>query len=131
MVLAVIYLTASLASSLSVLTCDHHHHHFVGCSSCDDECACNDELQFKSLCCDHHHPTLGDNYTAYISDSHRGDWRAVASQLMLLMPAVMLAIVGELPLDSVVCTTSYGDEYEPLRAAFISAESLRAPPVLA
>lgn len=95
------------------------------------ECCC-DALTFEGDCCNHHHHLLGENHTDYIASTQRFDSRAGQSLMLMLMPAVLSTVVGGLDDVPTVNISSYaGDEHRPLVAAFISHESLRAPPALA
>ena len=109
-ILAVIYVTASLMSSLSVLSCDHPHHTHHATESI--ECSCgnhhsvvslDDNLAFNTECCDH---DLA--FAAIISDAEA-------------YGAILSAEEEPYP----------GYESLPLRAAFSRYDSLRAPPVVA
>ena len=133
MLMAVVYITAGLFSSLSVLTCDAHHHIYASeeCS-CGDHCGC-DALAFSEDCDCHYHPTLEDNDSYYATSMQRDNGsRYVVLQLLNLSSAVIPTTDSTL-LDSFVAylPRSGGDEAEPLQTAFISSRALRAPPVLA
>lgn len=133
--LVAIYTVATLCSSLSVILCDHHHHHHDHTThhhhNSAQECCC-DCLTFEGDCCNHHHHLLGENHTDYIASTQRFDSRAGQSLILMLMPAVLSAVVGGLEDVPTLNISSYGgDEHRPLVAAFISHESLRAPPALA
>lgn len=136
--LAVIYITATSMSSLSIITCDHQHHHHHehhehkhndGC--CGGGCHCNN-LTIGEDCCSHHHPILGDNHTDFIASSERNDSRA--SQLLTLILSPIL-ISEEYVSESINSTTlrgpTQGDEATPLLAALLETGGLRAPPVMA
>lgn len=138
-VLAVIYVTASLMSSLSVLCCDHphHEHHVVE----NVECCCgshhdvvsslDNALAFSEECCDHSHVLLSDINTQIISDNERDN---SASNILSTLLAVV-AMVDNAGDDIIALYATgeiyRGDESMPLRAAFSRYDSLRAPPVLA
>lgn len=133
--LVAIYTAATLCSSLSVILCDHHHHHHDHTThhhhNSAQECCC-DCLTFEGDCCNHQHHLLGENHTDYIASTQRFDSRAGQSLILMLMPAVLSTVVGGLDDVPTVNISSYGgDEHRPLVAAFISHESLRAPPALA
>lgn len=131
--LAVIYITAGLFSSLSVLTCDAHHHiHASSECACGDHCGC-EALAFSEDCDCHHHPTLEDNDSYNATSMQRGsDSRYVVLQLLNLAFVVIPSVDNSLS-DGFVAylPRSGGDEAEPLQTAFISSRALRAPPVLA
>lgn len=134
--LVAIYVVATVCSSLSVILCDHHHHHHHDHTThhhhnSAEECSC-DGLTFEADCCSHHHHLLGENHTDYIASTQRFDSRSSQSLMLLLMPAMTGITLDELCDVYVVSCSSYGgDEHRPLQAAFISHESLRAPPALA
>lgn len=133
--LVAIYTAATLCSSLSVILCDHHHHHHDHTThhhhNSAQECCC-DGLTFEGDCCNHQHHLLGENHTDYIASTQRFDSRAGQSLILMLMPAVLSTVVGGLDDVPTLNISSYGgDEHRPLVAAFISHESLRAPPALA
>lgn len=129
MLMVVIYITATLLSSLSILTCNHQHHSHEVCTH-QESCDCG-ALSFNHVCCDHHHPVLGDNYTTYLSGQQRGDSRMLTG-LFMLLPAVLPVACGELsPVEGEVLCQCYDIGTQPLPPEFISCEALRAPPVLA
>ena len=133
--LAVIYVTATSLSSISILTCDHHHHHVEhhnsGCDCCHDHNHGND-IAFAEKCCDHHHPVLGDNHTDFIASKDRSDSRA--SQLLVLMLSPVL-VSEEYAAEDIysprLISLPPGDEDTPLLAALMEVRGLRAPPALA
>lgn len=135
LMLVAIYIVASIGSHISVLLCDHHHHHHHHEHHAEhnhsDKCSC-EGLSFVAECCDHHHPILGENHTDYIASSQRYDSRLSESMLMLLQPSLLQVVIPDLPL-SPECDYALpsGDEPWPLVAAYLSHESLRAPPQLA
>lgn len=136
-VLMAIYLIATVSSSASILFCDrHHHHHHADELVAEHDhhngaCSC-EGLSFEAECCTHHHPILGENHTDYIASSQRSDSRSGESILFMLLPAVSTVVIPESPEPRVLCYRSgQGLESWPLVAAFISHESLRAPPVVA
>lgn len=134
-VLMAIYLIATISSSLSILVCDHHHHHADELVAehvhHDDACSCQG-ISFEAECCNHHHPILGENHTDYIASSQRSDSRGGDSILLMLLPAVSTVVIPELSeLFASSERLCVGTESWPLVAAFISHESLRAPPVVA
>ena len=130
-VMVAIYLVATLLSSLSLLTCDHHHPHHHTCKS---ECCSHVGVAISSDCCNHEHPVLGDNHTDFISKSYRSDSRVSAYMVLawVLAPAMTSAIVGEQTLyernlfDSGQLYT-IGSEQD----SHVLGLSLRAPPMLA
>ena len=135
-VLMAIYVIATVCSSTSILLCDHHHHHHTADELVAEHdhhgeaCSCHG-LSFESICCDHHHTILGENHTDYIASSHRYDSRSAERDLLVAFPAVISVAINELPtLIPTDIDRSSGDESWPLVAAFISHESLRAPPAL-
>ena len=136
-VLMAIYLMATVSSSASILLCSHHHHHHHaeehGALHEEHSATCSCEgLSFEAECCDHHHALLGENHTDYIASSLRYDSRSAERDLLVLQPAVISVVVsGLLEITPVDIIPPLGDEFWPLVAAFISRESLRAPPALA
>lgn len=133
-VLVAIYMVASIGSHFSILICDHHHHHHAeehAEHNHAEMCSC-EGLSFEAECCNHHHPILGENHTDYIASSQRYDSRDNESVLVLLMPALFQVVIPDTPM-SPECdqTLLSGDEPWPLVAAYLSHESLRAPPVVA
>ena len=148
--LAVIYITASLFSSLSILLCDHHHHYHAHHTAVDllsDHTACDcghhhdnhdhniptDEAEsvITSLC-DHHHTMLGERDAATVANKRSiDDNLLLRTSLLYASYAVSTPIYETESLYYIDLHRIYGDEAEPLRAAFISRESLRAPPALA
>lgn len=94
-------------------------------------CSC-EGLSFEAECCNHHHSILGENHTDYLASSLRYDSRSAERALLVLQPAVISVVVsGLLEITPVDIISPLGDESWPLVAAFISHESLRAPPALA
>ena len=147
-ILTAIYVAASLASSLDILTCDHPHHAHIHSHTTDHThvdhlahscCHCHAELLFADAavegetvagCCDHDHNLLGENYTDFIVAKERDD-NAIAPIVVMLSealtsPSLTIAYVPECTLHY-----DYGDESTPLEAAIIEHHSLRAPPQLA
>lgn len=139
-ILVVIYVAASLFSSLAVLTCDHPHHTHINVEVACCDCAeshhhnhhdphCN-MLALDKECCDHEHDLLGENYTEYIAEKQRGD-----DSMPLLYafdtPAIVAECVIQNPYIPVREEPYRGDEQLPLQAAFSRYDSLRAPPTLA
>ena len=134
--MAVVYITATSMSSLSIITCDHHHHHHHeahehhdGCSH--DHCHCND-LTISEDCCSHHHPILGDNHTDYITSSERNNSRTYLLLALILSPT----LIGEEYISEPAHFTTLhgptsGDEATPLLAALTKSWGLRAPPAMA
>lgn len=147
-ILTAIYVAASLASSLDILTCDHPHHAHIHHHTADHthvdhhahSCShCHAELLFAeatecgeavSGCCDHDHTLLGENYTDFIVAKERDDSATAPIVLVLAealtSPSLTIAYVPECTLHY-----DYGDETTPLEAAIIEHRSLRAPPQLA
>lgn len=137
-VLAVVYITATAMSSISIITCDHQHHHHhehhvhkhnEGC--CNEGCHCND-LTIGEDCCSHHHPILGDNHTDFIASSERNDSRASLLLTLILSPVLLTDEYATDPINSTPLRgPTQGDEATPLLAALIETGGLRAPPVMA
>lgn len=129
-----IYVVATTLSSASLLLCDHHSHHSHHTHHVehhDHSCSCHG-VTISDDCCNHHHPILGDNHTDYIAAAQRSDSRAAQAVVLLLSPAVVPNLVGEIYApDTEPVAIRYGDEQEPLRAALVSCATLRAPPALA
>ena len=129
MLLAVIYVTATSLSSISLLTCHHHHHHHHA-NTCDKEC-CHDHVAISDICCDHDHPILGEHHTDYIVSTERSILASSKVLSLMLSPALL----GE-PLsykawsDQPIISPHPGDEAVPLLAAIHQSEALRAPPTL-
>ncbi len=131
MLLAVIYITAGLFSSLSVLMCDKHHGHVEKLCCHDEACSCAN-LAFTQDCCGHHHPILEDNQSFCATNVQRGDVRLLAAMAMALSSAVVITADSECESNVMtIYARGSGDESTPLRAAYISTRALRAPPVLA
>ncbi|MBO5672623.1 MAG: hypothetical protein J6R81_05570 [Alistipes sp.] len=132
LLLAVVYITASLFSSLSVITCDGHHCHTVELCSHDESCGCG-EPAFEQDCCCHDHSTLEEaqGYCA-VDVQQRGDTRYAVLQLLNLVSDAIPTISSGIS-DCFVAylPRSGGDEAAPLQTAYISSRALRAPPVLA
>ena len=132
MTLAVIYLTASTLSSVSLLLCDHHHiHQHTECEH-SEACSCGDVVAFNQDCCNHEHPTLGDNHTDFIISELR-DSNRNSEALQLTLIALAAGIVPNTlePLIEVGDHLGFLDEATPLRVAYLSCETLRAPPAVA
>ena len=132
MLLAVVYITAGLFSSLSVLLCDgHHHHHAIELCSHDEHCACSDPA-FSQDCDCHSHLTLEESQSYYATDMQRSnDSRYVVLQLLNLCAVVPALADGAIADCFVASLPRSGYEAVPLQTAFISSRALRAPPVLA
>ena len=129
MLLVAIYSIATISSSAAILLCEHPHHHHN--ESHSHECEC-DGVRFVAECCDHHHSLLGENHTDYITTEQRHDSRSASIFTLLLQPHV--APVADESLQTLSPGDEQlrcGDECEPLRAALLKHESLRAPPVVA
>lgn len=139
-ILVVIYVAASLFSSLAVLTCDHPHHTHI--SGVVAHCSCGENhhhdnhdsycnmLALDRECCDHEHDLLGENYTEYIAEKQRVD----DDKTLLYAfntPAIVAESVVQNPYIPVRVEPYRGDEQLPLQAAFSRYDSLRAPPTLA
>ena len=126
--LVAIYSVATISSSAAILLCEHPHHHH---ESHSHECEC-DGVRFVAECCDHQHSLLGENHTDYITSEQRHDSRSANVAMLMLQPHVATGVDESLqtlsPGDKEL---RYGDECEPLRAALLKHESLRAPPVVA
>lgn len=129
MLLVVIYSIATISSSVAILFCEHPHHHEHTHHS--TECQ-YDGITLVADCCDHHHTLLGENHTDYIANEQRHDSRSAQLFALLLQPHVTTLAIESLqePTTSVE-EHLFGDECEPLRAALLKHESLRAPPVVA
>ena len=128
-----IYIAASALSSLSLLVCDHHHpfhqHHHE--HHHDASCSCSGDTLIGD-CCNHVHPVLGENHTDYITSTKRGDTRLAEECNIVVDYALLASVISELPyIEQPLVAIGYGDEQKPLQAAFLSAESLRAPPYFA
>ena len=140
MVLAAIYMAASLSSSLDVLLCNHphHNHHCDTSHSHSTDCACHkhciEELSIINLdskCCDHEHELLGEHHTDFIVEKERSNSAAYASLILHLGQAI---ISNEEPhaegaINSLRLYSGY--ESTPPKAAFLRHDSLRAPPFVA
>jgi hypothetical protein len=131
-VLAVIYITATSLSSISLLTCqhDHHshpeHHH----DSCHHSCHCDHEA-LGTICCDHDHPILGEHHTDYVVNNQRHDSSSSLALIMLLSPRLITEQTNyEAWLESPIKSQYVGYEAAPLMAAPHQTEALRAPPTL-
>ena len=127
MLLAVIYIAATAMSSLSILACDHNHLHH---NAHGEVCHCCTTMEADtSLECGHHHITLGDHHTEFIVVGMRSDalYSDVTAQVI---GNGFIAFVNNniTPLYQEVVPNYIGYKATPLRAAFISHESLRAPP---
>ena len=136
--LMAIYMVASVGSFASILLCTHHHHHHhhnqeqsAEHSHHDDVCSCQG-LSFEAECCDHHHVLPGENHTDYIASSQRSDSRNYERDVVIFAPLLIVLSDNELlPIRSVDVEERAVDESWPLVAAYLSHESLRAPPQLA
>lgn len=136
--LVVIYITASLMSSLSVLCCDHphHSHHDMELVECcchhhsDSDAIDHEALAFNAKCCDHDHELLGENHTQYIVENERDN--SAQTIWNILLTSIVLDDDEGCGVSLLATKTQYGgDESLPLRAAFSRYDSLRAPPAVA
>ena len=138
-ILAVIYITATSMSSISILSCDHHHHHHhhVAHSPIAEHhcpaCGCHvDMVTIGDDCCDHHHPVLGDNHTDFLVNNERYDSRIITALSLLTAPAILAEVYGDVDIYAPsLSPLIYGDEASPLRVAAVGTKALRAPPALA
>lgn len=135
MVLAVIYMTATAMSSLSVLACDHDHlHHGIHATTDDNHaahCHCCHAIKAEAevaFGCGHYHNLLGDNFTEFVANGERN-----------VRSGDSISYITDYAIDSyehisiepaTISITAYRIGYEstPPRAAYTSHESLRAPP---
>lgn len=132
MILAVIYITANTMSSVSLLLCDHHHIHQHSQCEHSTKCSCGETVDLYEICCDHEHPTLGDNHTDFIISNLRdGNRNTEAIQLTLIALAVGIVPNTLEPLTEADIPLGFLDEATPLRVAYLSCETLRAPPAVA
>lgn len=132
MLLAVIYITATSLSSISLLTCHHHHHHHNHhhANTCDKEC-CHDHVAISDICCDHDHPILGEHHTDYIVSTERSVLASSKVLSLMLSPALLgEPFSHQVWYDSPIISQYPGDEAVPLLAAIHRSEALRAPPAL-
>jgi hypothetical protein len=132
MIMAVVYITATSLSSISLLTCDHHHHihdhHQTEC--CHDGCHC-DHATLSAVCCDHDHPILGEHHTDYIASNQRSDSSLSQALTILLSPTTLAEQFSyETRLEQPSTQQRPGDEAVPLLAAIHQSKALRAPPTL-
>lgn len=135
--LAAIYVAATLLSSLSVLTCSHPHHDHT--TEYHQHCFCGEAhvdgvLHIETIggdCCDHSHALLGEHYTQIIVEKQRGE-DAIPLLYALDIPAIIIAESDAINEIIPITEELYrGDEHMPLQAAFSRCNSLRAPPSLA
>lgn len=138
--LAVIYVAATMLSSLSIVLCDHEHHEHLehGNSHQTEHCCIHcrtlamSDVVLADDCCDHSHPMLGDHYTEIIVSEQRDSSHSYGIQLFTVTSIVPQDVLNTAPEPVTESKTYlYGDESEPLRAASADYKSLRAPPVLA
>ena len=137
-VMAVIYVAATLASSLAVLTCDHPHHAHANDAShicCVEghqhsDCSCN-RTSLAKECCDHSHSLLGENHTDFIVEKQRGDDAMPLVYALDIAEALVADGASTNPILPVRIEPYHGYEQLPLQAAFSRYDSLRAPPSLA
>lgn len=130
LMLAVIYITATSLSSISLLTCDYHHHghHLIGC--CDSSCHCN-HTTINAECCDHEHHILGEHHTDFIKNNERGDSSSSLLLATLLTPTLITEQFNyEAWVKQTTISQYVGDEAVPLMAALHQTKTLRAPPAL-
>ena len=97
-ILAVIYVTASLMSSLSLLSCDHPHHthHATESIECSwgnhhSVVSFDDNLAFNAKCCDHDHELLDDNHTQFFVEKERDN----SAQNILYLHLAFSAIISD------------------------------------
>ena len=129
MVLAVIYVTATAMSSLSVFACDHDHLHHTG-QAHDHHCHCcqhNDRVD-EAFGCDHHHDLLGDTITEYIASGARSTLRSESATHITDYATITTSTIDVAPVTIYITAHSLGYEATLPRAAVITHESLRAPP---
>lgn len=135
--MVVIYVTATMLSSLSILLCDHEHHDHDSshhAEHCCCHCTAADEhiAHLTDGCCDHHHTTLGERITQFVVSEKRNNIQDDVTLLLAYAPLGNFEELNSVPKPHVTLyTTLHGDEAEPLRAAHTSPKSLRAPPALA
>ena len=136
--LAVIYVAATVLSSLAVLTCDHPHHTHHTTESI--ECSCgnhhsvvslDDNLAFNAKCCDHDHELLSDNHIQFFVEKERDNSAHNNSYLHLAFAAIISDAEAYDAILSAEEEPYHGYEQLPLQAAFSRCDSLRAPPQLA
>ena len=137
--LAVVYVAATLLSSLAVLTCDHPHHTHANAEATHCGCCAGQEhhhdvgtlLALDDECCDHEHELLGENHTEFIVEKQRGD----DAMPLLYALDLSVALVAECASFNHILTPHIepyrGSESLPLWAAFSRCDSLRAPPSIA
>lgn len=134
MVLAVIYVTATVMSSLSVFACDHDHLHHTfteeRCSTSHCHCCSHSTNDSgEAYTCDHHHDLLSDNLTEYVTSSERSTLRSDDISAHITDYATVEAASVDLSAATIDITARTGGyEVAPPRAAVITHDSLRAPP---
>lgn len=134
MLLAVIYMTATAMSSLSILTCEHDHMHHGGhvtaCAEHKACCHCGAAAEAEaSFGCGHQHTLLGDNLTEYAASGERSSLRTDYPILQLTDYATLSTLDVDLSAAAITITACrQGYESAPPRAAIVEHESLRAPP---
>lgn len=136
MVLAVIYITATAMSSLSILACDHDHLHHGTHATTDGNhaahCHCCHTPKAEAEAafgCGHHHDLLGDNFTEFFANGERGSARSGDSIFYITDYAIVpLETISIEPVSTTITAYYIGYESAPPRAAYTSHESLRAPP---
>lgn len=133
MLLAVIYVTATALSSLSVFACDHDHLHHHAAEGHHDthscHCCAHSNSADEAYSCDHHHDLLGDNLTEYITHGERNTLRSDDTSAHITDYATIEVATIDLSVATLHITArDKGYESTPLRAAYVAHKSLRAPP---
>lgn len=131
MVFAVIYVTATAMSSLSVFACDHDHlHHNATEQKHEHHCHCcaHNNSADEAFSCDHHHDLLGDTITEYIASGERNTQRSDNATYVTDYATIASTSIDIAPAIIYVTAHSLGYESTPPRAAFTAHDSLRAPP---
>lgn len=134
-ILAVVYMTASVMSSVDILACDHAHFHSTHEESSHGHCHCCstplDSDSNQTYSCDHEHHLFGEDSLCVIASDVRNCSRLDVGVVLLLSAVVSDIETVNHSNGCVVIHDGHGREAWPLRAAFISHESLRAPPTMA
>ena len=82
-----------------------------------------------TLSCGHQHIVLGDHHTEFIVIGERNDARHNDATVQVLTYGIVASYDNSLtPIYQELTPNDIGYEAAPLRAVFISHESLRAPP---